>query len=593
MRTRARHYAMLFAGEKTMRNRKLRWMGFLISLVLIGAIVAFSGCISEEKDSDGDGIPDSEDQYPGEDDKLYLDDDGDGVINKDDEYPGRNDTRFGGAFVRWSSEPSTLDPQLVTDQASIEICIKVFDTLVHFAPGTTEIEPGLAKSWDVSDDGLEYTFYLREGVKFHNGRNMTADDVKYSFDRLVSEELASPRATFASEISDVTVVNATTVKLTLEYPFIPFLSKLAYPSFAPLPQEEVEAAGEDWSKNPVGTGPFKFVKWDAGSVVVIEAFDDYWNGRPYIDTYEYYVHEDEEVIWQGFLAGDVSLSGVPSPHWEEYLEDDELQEYSMTVSELVTYWLYFNCETWPFKEKAIRNAVCYGLKKKEILDTIFKGRHLEARGPLPPSLWGFDQGLYDDYEYTYDPAAAKALLDENGIVDSNGDGIREYEGQELKIEYQSYVSDTWQTAAETHLANLREIGIEAEYNQYDFATLIGNMDEGNYTLMTLGWGTDYPDPENFMILWETQNIPDPNSARYSNPTFDQLAADAKAEADTEKRLQMYKDMTAILQEDNPQWWFFHPRSTFVWQPWIHGIKIGGQGESNEKMIDVWIEPDHQ
>ena len=235
----------------------------------------------------------------------------------------------------------------------------------------------------------------------------------------------------------------------------------------------------------------------------------------------------------------------------------------------------------------------YVLKKKEVLDTIFKGRHLEARGPIPPALWGFDQDLYDDYEYTYDPQKAKDLLDSKGIVDTNGDGIREYEGQELVLEYSSYVSSTWQTAAETHIANLREIGIEATYQQYDFATLIGNADEGNFSMMTLGWGTDYPDPENFMILFETKNWPDPNHARYSNTEFDQLAEDAKKETDVAKRLDLYKQMTAILQEENPHWWFFHPRITNVWQPWIHGVYIGGQSFSNEKCLELWIDPDHQ
>jgi ABC-type transport system substrate-binding protein len=183
----------------------MRWLGVLISLLLIGGIVALSGCISEEKDSDGDGVPDDEDQYPGEDDHDYLDDDKDGVLNKDDKYPDRNDSRFGGTIIRWQSEPSTLDPVMVTDQASIEMTYKIFDGLVHFKPGTTEIEPGLAKSWDVTDDGLEYTFYLREGVKFHNGRNLTATDVKYSIDRLMDPATASPRIGFADDIESVTV----------------------------------------------------------------------------------------------------------------------------------------------------------------------------------------------------------------------------------------------------------------------------------------------------------------------------------------------------------------------------------------------------
>jgi peptide/nickel transport system substrate-binding protein len=570
------------------------WIGILISLLLIGGIVALSGCISEEvKDEDGDGVPDDEDKYPGEDDKLYLDDDGDGVLNKDDEYPGRNDTKFGGTFVRWQSEPSTLDPVMSTDQASHEIITKVFDALVQFAPGTTEIEPGLAESWDVSADGTVYTFTLREGVMFHNGRNLTANDVKYSIDRLMANETASPRANFAEDITDIEVVDEKTIKITTQYAFVPFLAKLAYTCFMIVPQEEVEKYGDNWFKNPVGTGPFKFVKWDAGSVIELEAFDDAWAGRPYIDKYQYVVHEDDETIWQGIKAGDVSLGGVPSTHWEEFLDDAVMQENSKTTAQLVTYWLYFNCEKWPFNNVDLRNAICYGLKKKEVLDTIFKGRHLEARGPLPPALWGFDQSLYDNYEYTYNPQKAKDLLDKAGIVDTNGDGTRELEGQELKLEYSSYVSSTWQTAAETHLSNLREIGIEATYQQYDFATLIGNADEGNFSMMTLGWGTDYPDPENFMILFETKNWPDPNHARYSNTAFDQLAEDAKKETDVAKRLDMYKQMTQILQDENPHWWFFHPRITNVWQPWINGVMIGGQSFSNEKCLELWIDPDKQ
>jgi peptide/nickel transport system substrate-binding protein len=576
-----------------MKQKNMGWMGILISLLLIGGIVSLSGCISEEKDSDGDGVPDDEDQYPGEDDALYLDDDNDGVLNKDDEYPGRNDTKFGGTFVRWSSEPSTLDPVMSTDQASHEIITKMFDALVQFKAGTTEIEPGLAESWDVSADGTVYTFTLRTGVKFHNGRNMTAQDVKYSIDRLMANETASPRKGFAEDITDVEVVDEKTIKITTEYAFVPFLAKLAYTCFMIVPQEEVEKHGDDWFKNPVGTGPFKFVKWDAGSVIEVEAFDDSWAGRPYIDVYKYVVHEDDETIWQGIKAGEVSLGGVPSTHWEEYLDDAEMQKYSKTTAQLVTYWLYFNCDKWPFNNVDLRNAICYGLKKKEVLDTIFKGRHLEARGPIPPALWGYDQGLYDNYEYTYNPQKAKDLLDSAGIKDTNGDGIRELDGKELVLEYSSYVSNTWQTAAETHLANLRDIGIEATYQQYDFATLIGNADEGNFTMMTLGWGTDYPDPENFMILFETQNWPDPNHARYSNTAFDQLADDAKKETDVSKRLDQYKQMTKILQDENPHWWFFHPRITNVWQPWINGVMIGGQSFSNEKCLELWIDPDKQ
>jgi peptide/nickel transport system substrate-binding protein len=574
-----------------MKQKRYGWMSLLISLLLIGAIVALSGCISEEeKDSDGDGVPDDEDQYPGEDDKLYLDDDGDGVLNKDDKYPDRNDTMFGGNFIRWTAEPSTLDPIMATDTASAEIINKVFEGLVMFKAGTTEIEPRLAKSWTTSSDGLEWTFKLQEGVTFHNGRNMTAEDVKYSLERLMDPASASPRIGFAEDIESITVVDESTVTIKTKYVFVPFLSKLAYTCFNIVPKEEVEKHGDDWFKNPVGTGPFKFVKWEPGSVVQIEAYDDYWRGRAYLDQYTIYVHEDDETIWQGFLSGEIHLAGVPSAHWEEYLADEQMVKYSMTIPELATYWLYFNCQGWPFENKAIRNAVCYALQKDDIIQTVFKGRYMPATQPLPPGLWGFDQTLHDNYKYKYNPAEAKKLLDDAGVVDTDGDGIREYQGKPLILEYSSYISPSWETASQTHLANLMEIGIQGSYKQYEFPTLIGMADEGNYTLMTLGWIADYADPENFMILFESQNIPDPNHAHYASTAFDELADKGKKETDLNKRLDLYKQMIQHLQEENPHWWYMHSRATHVYQPFVHGLEIGSMGEHQEQFLEVWIDP---
>lgn len=500
-----------------------------------------------------------------------------------------DEEEYGGTFMRWShSGPLTLDPVMATDAYSAEFVVKLFDTLVHFKPGTTEIEPGLAESWEVSPDGTEYTFYLREGVKFHNGRVMTAQDVKYSFDRLMDPNTGSPRIGFAEEIDEVIVVNESVVKIRTMYAFVPFLSKLTYSCFSPVPREEVERWGDDWFMHPVGTGPFKFGWWNVGCCIELQAFDEYWGGRPRLDRYSVYLYDDAETRWQGFKAGHVSLTAVPSPAWEEYLADEIMRNNSITVSELSTYWLVFNCGEWPFKEKAIRNAFCYALQKEKVLETVFVG-NLEARGPIPPGLWGFDQDLYDGYNYTYDPQAAKDLLDRAGIRDTDGDGIREYEGKPLSFELSSSESYAWRDAAETFAAHLREVGMEMTYQEYDFVDLLAAQVDGDYSLMSMGWIADYPDPENFMLLFESKNIPGLNGCRFSNTTFDQLADWARKERNETKRLDYYRQMSGILMEENPHWWFLHPQTTYVWQPWVHGIKIGGFGFRNEKCLDVWIE----
>ncbi len=489
-----------------------------------------------------------------------------------------------GTFVRWVRfvDSWTLDPVMATDAASTEVLVKLYDTLVQFKAGTTEIEAGLAESWEISPDGTQYTFHLRDGVVFHDGAEMTARDVKYSIDRLMDPATASPRARLAEGIARVSVIDEDTVEIEMLHASGSLLPRLAYVCFSIIPGEGFDP------EDPVGTGPYRLVERASGGDVVLEAFDGYWGGSPLVERYLLHPEDDREAIWQAFRDRVVSLTEVPSTHWaeyvDEYLQDPGMGNYTAIVPQLVTYWLIFNCQEWPFKEKAIRNAVCCALRKEEVLEEIFTGRHIEARGPLPPGLLGFDQTLYDSYPYTYNPEKARLLLDNAGIIDSDGDGIREYEGRPLTVEYSSYIDTTWERAYQMHVEDLRAVGIETTYRQHEFATLVEKMGSANFTMMTLGWGVDYSDAENFMILWESGNIPDPNSAHYSNPIFDDLAERARREIDLEERLRLYEELSSILMEDNPHWWFFHPRTVYVWQDSVPGIRIGPLGFLYEKMV---------
>ena len=542
-----------------------------------------------------------------------VDFDGDGVLYVDDKYLGRDDNtidfegRTGGTFRGMGAELSTVDPIQVTDTASSALCNKIYDGLVQIVPYTTKVMPDLAKAWEVSADGKVYTFYLRDDVYFHNGDKCTAHDFVFSYNRLINPDYASPRRSFATNFIDtVEAVNDYTVKITLLEPFAPFLSLMTYSCFLVLPADYVSknetvtatSAEYGWYKNPIGTGPWKFCEYTKGLAEYIpgdhyrlEANKDYHEGRPYLDYWNVRFVEEDDTIVQAWKAGQIELTGIPGAYWEEF--NEKYKDQLLTKAELATFWLILNCDAWPFNNVKMRQAVTCALDRAGVLQTIFKGRYQPAHGPLPPGLFGFSQELYDSYEFLYDPEKAKALLDEAGAKDTDGDGIREYEGKPLKFELSSYVSSTWKEAAKVWIDNMKEVGIEMTYQQYDFPTIIDMNDAGEYVMLTLGWIVDYPDPENFYILFETKGIPDPNGSRYSNPEVDALIQKLRTETNPDKRKDLAYKIEKILQEECPHIWFFHSRRTACIQTWLHDYNFGPMGAQQEKRLELWLDPEHR
>ncbi|HID95904.1 MAG TPA: ABC transporter substrate-binding protein [Candidatus Latescibacteria bacterium] len=535
-----------------------------------------------------------------------VDFDGDGIRYIYDRYLGRNDkevdfkAKLGGRLRGMSSELSTVDPIQATDTASSAIVNKYLDGLVQFVPYSTEIMPNLALAWEISEDARIYTFYLRRDVRFHNGAKFTADDFIFSYNRLINPVYASPRISFATDfIKRVEKIGDYTVRITLKKPFTPFLKLLTYDSFSVLPRGYVSAketvtqekAEYKWYDHPVGTGPFKVKEYVPGDHITLEAYDDYHEGRPYLD--EWYVRfvEEEDTIIQAFKAGQIDVTGVPSRYWEEFRE--RYKDVMITKPQLSTFWLILNCGEWPFENRKIRQAFAYAMDRTGVINTIFKGRHIPAHGVLPPGLFGFSQELYDHYAYNYNPGKARRLLDEAGALDTDGDGIREYKGKPLKLELSSYVSADWKEAAKTWRTNLKEVGVEITYQQYDFPTILDMTDKGTFKMITLGWINDYPDPENWYILFESKNIPDPNSSRYTNPEVDRLVTQLRITPDPTKRRRITYEIERIIQADHPHIWFMHPRGSTVYHKWVHGWDFGPMGGHLEKRLDVWLDRDHR
>ena len=408
----------------------------------------------------------------------------------------------GGIVVTYKDDVATLDPAIGYDWQNWSMIKSLFDGLMDYEPGTTTLRPGLAESYDISDDGKTFTFHLRKGVKFHNGREMTADDVKYSLDRVTNPETQSPGAGFfgsikgydamadgsAKSLEGVTVVDPSTVKIELSRPDATFLHVMALNFASVVPQEAVDEAGADFGKKPVGTGAFKLADWTLGQKLVFERNPDYWReGLPHLDTITFEVGQEPIVALLRLQNGEVDVpgDGIPPAKFQEVMSDPEQKARVVEGGQLHTGYITMNVEMEPFDKKEVRQAVNMAINKDRIVQ-IINNRAVPANQPLPPSMPGYSK----DYEgYAFDQAKAKEMLAEAGLPDG--------------FETELYVMNTDPNPriAQAIQQDLASIGIKASIQSLAQANVIAAGGEKDQAPMIwsggMAWIADFPDPSNF------------------------------------------------------------------------------------------------
>jgi peptide/nickel transport system substrate-binding protein len=467
--------------------------------------------------------------------------------------PSVAQTPPGVLVVGQIAEPQSLDPHVVTAANDFRILVNVFEGLVRFADGTLEIEPALATDWTVSDDGLTYTFTLRDDVTFHDGTPFNAEAVKFNFDRMLDEEHPYydtgpfPLSFFFADIAETTVVDEYTVEFTLNQPFAPFMSNLAGTTGVIVSPSAVAEHGDNFGRNPVGTGSFKFEEWASNTRVVVSRNDDYWGDPAGLEAVVFRPITDANTRVAEMLSGGIDVMVEVPPDNVSMFEADA----AFTVHDAVgphVWYVMLNMKEGPFTDVRVRQAANYAVNKETLVTDVLQGTADISAGPIPPAFnWAYNEAVDP---YPYDPDMARELLAEAGIDDlsvtfyvtEGGSGMLDPIPMGTAIQ-----------------ADLEAVGFDVTIETYEWNTFLANVNpglEGKADMAEMAWMTSDPDTLPFLTL-RTAAWPEEggfNSSYYSNTDVDEMLDQARMETDFDVRADLYKDVQQVVHDDAP--WIF-------------------------------------
>jgi dipeptide transport system substrate-binding protein len=496
--------------------------------------------------------------------------------------------------------PEGFDPGLYTAGTTFDAAAHtVYNRLLEFEPGTTNPVPGLAESWEISDDGLQYTFKLRPGVKFQTTefftptRDLNADDVVFSYERQLKADNPWHQYVpgtaweyfagmgFPELIASIEKVDDLTVKFTLKAKEAPFLANVAMP-FASIMSKEyadkLQADGKMGQLNqmPLGTGPYAFVAYQQDAVIRYKANPDYWGGKQKIDDLVFAITTDAAVRYQKLKAGECHLMPFPNAADVQAMKADPnlqvLEQEGLNVA-----YLAFNTTQAPFDKVEVRQALNMAVNKQAIVDAVFQGAATPAKNPIPPTMWSYNDSIPDD---KYDPEAAKKMLEDAGVKDLS-----------MKVwampVARPYMLNA-RRAAELIQSDFAAVGVKVEVVSYEWAEYLDRSKAKDRDgAVILGWTGDNGDPDNFLhTLLGCDAVGGNNRAQWCNEEFNKLVVQAKTTTDQAERAKLYEEAQVVFKREMPWVTLDHSLSVVPMSKKVTGFVQSPLGDFAFEGVDI-------
>jgi len=512
-----------------------------------------------------------------------------GLLQKD--QPEKTTTPQGQTLNLYGIDPYTLDPAMISDSLSNSYAVQIFSGLVKLDDNLEPL-PDIAEEWDISDDGRTYTFYLRQNVFFHSGRQVKAADFKYSWQRACNPQTGSPTAaTYLGdivgvaevlegeevEISGVEVISEYVLRVTIDAPKSHFLYKLASSTAFVLNRENVES-GEDWWHNPDGSGPFKLKQWEENNLLVLEKYDFYNVTSSFmgVETVNYH-------LWAGiqmnlYETGEIDAGGVGLAYIDKITDPDgdfydELEIFPL----LSVYYLGFNCRQPPFDDPDIRRAFSLAVNKDRLIELSFSNAVERVDGILPPGMPGYNAEL-EGYEYNIE--LALGLIANSKYEDVSG------------LPPITITTGGWGNAVDSTLGAIIyewkvNLGVEVEVRQLEPEKYLYELMQEKDEMYYWGWSADYPHPQNFLeVLFGSGS--EYNIGEYSNPEVDALLKAAGSEQDAEKSLELYRQAEQMIIDDAACIPLWADKNYVLVKPYVSGYSLNPLGYASLSQVSVII-----
>jgi peptide/nickel transport system substrate-binding protein/oligopeptide transport system substrate-binding protein len=458
-----------------------------------------------------------------------------------------------GTFNYFLGEPVSIDPLNAQESEGLEVIKQVFDGLVDYNPKTMAVIPAVAKSWKINRDATTFTFHLKSGVKFHNGREVVASDFKYAWERVAAKKsgsevayhlapikgFAAMQSGKAKHLKGVKAPDKYTLTVKLNYPFSDFVTLLGHPVFSPVPKEEVEKNPKAFQEKPIGNGPFKMAEpWKHGQYIKLRRFDNYYGHKPWLQTVVFRIFSSQDTAYLVFKGGQLDFASIPLGQVRQAKK--EFGSHALVGKpQLSLSMLGFNLSKPPFnKNRQLRQAINYAINRQAIVKNVYQETRIKAERLLPPAL---TKEMPQFSSYRFKPARAKQLLEKAGYP--GGKGL-----PAIKLIFAS--GRGFDQVGQIIQANLKQIGIKIELQPLEFGSFIKALKKGEPELFALNWSADYPTADSFLYSLFSSASED-NIIGYKNKAVDKLLLKARKTRNFKARQQLYAQTEKQVLFDSP------------------------------------------